>query len=241
MSDASPLRRPQGARALGLWVTRSEPGATALAAVLAAAGHVSIKAPVLQARALHFPAPEGHFDAAVFQSAHGVRSAAPRLRSCFHRAYAIGRRTAAVLARAGVPAEPALIESSEGLLDLLPNPTGQRILLIAAVGGRNLLAPALRARGAQVVRLDVYERLPLFPDIDPRAVGAIIVSSGDGFRQATRVWLNSGGAPATRVLAPSRRVAALGGELGVTNVIVCDGAGPEAVLAALRRMEMADD
>ena len=142
---------------------------------------------------------------------------------------------------AGAPAKRAPIESSEGLLDLLPNPSQQRILLVTGAGGRNLLAPTLKARGAEVVRLDVYERLPLHPNIDPRVVDAIIVSSGDGFRQAVQVWSSFGGASTTPVLAPSPRVAALGGELGVANVVQCQGASPEAVLAALPRMEWADD
>jgi uroporphyrinogen-III synthase len=51
---------------------------------------------------------------------------------------------------------------SEGLLARPPlrDSAGRCIGLVTAPGGRNRLAPALRARGAEVRRADVYERTP---------------------------------------------------------------------------------
>lgn len=223
-----------------VWVTRSEPGATALAHALEAAGFDVVKAPVLAIRPLPFAVPQGRFDIAVFLSWHGVRSAASRISHCFDRAFAVGRQTAAALAEAGLSAQAAKVESSEGLLDSLPNPKGKRVLLVTGVGGRNLLAPTLAKRGADVQRLDVYERRPVAPSIDPKQIDVIVASSGDGFRQAVQVWFASNGAPDAPILAPSARVAALGVQLGLSKVLRCEDAGADAVVAALRQMAGAD-
>lgn len=225
---------------MNIWITRSEPGATVLAYALEAAGFAVFKAPVLEIRPLPCNAPADRFHLAIFLSAHGVRLAAPRVKGCFDRAFAVGLRTAAALAEAGVNARAADTESSEGLLDSLPDLAGKRVLLVSGVGGRNLIAPALAERGAEVRRLEVYERLPTTPAIDSKGIDALVVSSGDGFRQAVRVWFAAKGSREVPILVPSQRVADLGPELGVSKVLACDGAGPDAVLAVLRRMERAD-
>src|SRR5690606_24727886 len=57
---------------------------------------------------------------------------------------------------------PRGAQNSEGLLAEtgLAALDGQLIAIIDAPGGRDLLAPALRERGAQVARIAVYQRLP---------------------------------------------------------------------------------
>ena len=63
-----------------------------------------------------------------------------------------------------VPAKPG---TSEAILDLpeLQQVSGQTIALVAAADGRRLLAETLRARGAKVVRLELYQREPLQPTL----------------------------------------------------------------------------
>lgn len=88
--------------------------------------------------------------------------------------YAVGTGTALALGRAGVSGvvTPERMDS-EGLLAL----TGLQDLkdctlgLVTAPGGRGILAPALEARGARIIRANVYERVPVRPS--PRAVTAI--------------------------------------------------------------------
>lgn len=225
---------------MNVWITRTEPGATALAHAVEAAGFGVLKAPVLAIRPLPFAAPQGRFDIALFLSAHGARLAAGRIGRCFDQAFAVGRQTAAALGEAGVSARTANVASSEGLLDSLPDVKGLRILLVAGVGGRNLIAPALVERGAQMQQLTVYRRVPLAPTVNPKQIDAIVVSSGDGFRQAVQVWFASNGAPNAPILAPSGRVAALGVQLGVSKVLRCEDAGADAVVAVLRRMAGVD-
>ena len=75
---------------------------------------------------------------------------------------AVGAGTAAALRRAGIDAvvSPSRMDS-EGLLALaeLQAPRGRSVGLIAAPGGRDLIAPTLRKRGARVLRADVYRRV----------------------------------------------------------------------------------
>ena len=222
---------------MSIWITRSEPGATALAQAVEAAGLKSFKAPVLRISPLAFAAPRRRFDAAIFLSAQGARLAAQAVQGRFDQAFAVGRRTRQALAELGVEAIAAEVESSEGLLAVLPEVKDQRILLVSGVGGRNLLGPSLERRGADVERLDVYRRTPVSPSVDCAEIDAAVVSSGDGFRQAAQVWFEAGGAPELPVLVPSARVGALGSELGLANLVYCAGADSRAVLAALRSMQ----
>jgi len=222
---------------VSIWITRSEPGATALAESLAGAGFKPFKAPVLNIEPLAFEPPEGRFDAAIFLSVHGVRFAAQTVKGHCRRAFAVGRRTRPVMLESGIEAMAAGAESSEGLLAALPGLAGQRVLLVSGVGGRNVLGPGLERRGAEVERLAVYRRVPALPSIDCARIEVAVASSGDGFRQAAKVWFAAGGASGLPVLVPSARVGALGPELGLANVVECAGADSPAVLAALRSMQ----
>ena len=85
------------------------------------------------------------------------------------RVLAVGRGTQAALARHGIAAKaPAGAQNSEGLLQesSLQALQGQWIAIIDAPGGRGLLAPILRERGARVEQIAVYLRLP--PQLDTR-------------------------------------------------------------------------
>ncbi len=219
-----------------VWVTRSEPGASRLVEALESAGFEALAAPVLDIEPVAFQPPAGHFDLALFVSAAAARLAATLLRRCFDQAYAVGQATAAELALCGVQAIIARTESSEGLLAELPAVAGKRILLVAGIGGRDTLPRALAARQAEVARLAVYRRAPITPIIDPSLLDCLVVSSGDGFRQAAQVWLAAAGPRDAPVLTPSKRVADMAQAIGMTNVTQTAGASPEAVLAGLNSL-----
>lgn len=105
-------------------------------------------------------------DAWIFTSPAAVRFAASGMTS-FEvstplRVFAVGAGTARALARYGVEAlAPSQQHDSDGLLALpgLQALNGQRIAIIDAPGGRDVIAPALTARGAQVTRIGVYRRV----------------------------------------------------------------------------------
>lgn len=104
-------------------------------------------------------------DVVVFTSPNAVRAAAglQRLRVPRGRpVLAIGDGTRRALLRLGVDARSPARMDSEGLqaMPALRDIAGRSIGLVTAPGGRDRLAPALRARGAGVRRADVYERMP---------------------------------------------------------------------------------
>lgn len=159
--------------------------------------------------------------------------------------YAIGTATAAALRRAGVGevCAPERMDS-EGLLALpaLQDPAGCRIGLLTAPGGRDRLAPALAARGAQVLRADVYARVPTTPGAAVlarlRAIdGPLVlpVSSAEALQRILATVPDDIAARlrAARVIAASARLAALARDAGCHDVRVATGPRPAQLLAAV--------
>lgn len=75
--------------------------------------------------------------------------------------FGVGGGTLLELSRHGIRASaPTERSDSEGLLALpgLADVRGKHVALIGAAGGRELIAPTLRERGAQVESIHVYER-----------------------------------------------------------------------------------
>ena len=98
------------------------------------------------------------------------------------KVFAVGAASGRALARHGIRAVvPNGAQNSEGLLDdpALVTPNGWKIAIIDAPGGRDLLASALLERGADVVRIGVYRRLP--PRLTRRHL--------DALERASRPWL----------------------------------------------------
>jgi len=157
---------------------------------------------------------------------------------------AVGSGTAAALRRVGIGdvASPQRMDS-EGLLALpqLQAIAGSRVGLVTAPGGRGVLAPALQARGAEVIRADVYERVPVA--LSSRALAAVrdlrqpavlAVSSG----QALQHVLAAAPADVARtlrasvVVAASERLAALARECGFARIAVAASARPADLIDA---------
>lgn len=153
-----------------LLVTRPAGTARALAAQIRVRGGTPLRLPGLSVRTLHDATVASRLRAAAFDDWIFTSPAAAR--ACFAlvpalrlprraRAFAVGAGTRRALARHGVDAYmPESGADSEGLLALptLADVRNRRIALIGAPGGRNLIAPALRERGARVEAIDVYER-----------------------------------------------------------------------------------
>lgn len=160
------------------------------------------------------------------------------------RWFAVGAGTAAALRRAGIAeVEAPSRMDSEGLLSLpgLADVRGQSIGFVTAPGGRGVLAPALRARGAHVIRADVYERVPVVPS--PQSVArvaalrdpaALALSSGEALQHLLAVLPAPTLARLRRahVVAASERLADLAREHGFAAVSVAASARPADLLAA---------
>lgn len=158
--------------------------------------------------------------------------------------FAVGAGTATALRRAGVDRVTAPDRmDSEGLLALpgLRDLGGTDLGLVTAPDGRGVLAPALRARGARILRADVYEREPVRPDA--RAVDALLALEGPAV-----LLLTSGGALArlVEILAPaamaklrqctvvaaSDRLCAMARDAGFMATMCAAGPRPAQLLAA---------
>lgn len=164
------------------------------------------------------------------------------------RWFVVGAGTAAALRRAGVDgvASPARMDS-EGLLSLpgLADVAGTAIGFVTAPGGRGVLVPALEARGARVLRADVYEREAVAPSSSAVArlvawhgPAVLALSSGEALQQA----LASLPAPAldrlraARVAAASERLAELARALGFDGIAVARSARPADLVDAARTL-----
>jgi len=231
-----------------LWLTRTRPGADRQATALRSAGYAVLVAPVIDIRPLAvdtaaLPAPQ----CALFVSVHAV-DAAEELLPVLGDAtlFAVGAETARALAGRGLTARVPELATSEGLLALpelaASAVAGRTVWLVAGRGGRDLLASTLRARGARVEVLWVYERRAVAPaGVDPRAIDAIVAGSGNGLELAWQHWCRLDGSPCVPVLVPSARVAQQARDLGVTRVIDCGGADLPALRTALNTLEAGHD
>lgn len=179
---------------------------------------------------------------AAVRAAHTLSELRTRHRQIF---CAVGSATAAALRRVGVDdvLSPERMDS-DGLLALpaLHAVQGRTVGLLTAPGGRDLIAPTLRERGAQVKRADVYAREPIA--CSPASLarlrafdGPLLlpVSSGEALQRVFEA------APSdllarlrgARVLAASARLAALAQALGCDDVLIAAGPRPAQLLAAV--------
>jgi uroporphyrinogen III methyltransferase / synthase len=156
-------------------VTRARPSASGLARRLESLGARVLQTPAIRTAPLPGPAPDlARYDLLCLTSPVGVATLFERLRAdrrdaralAGTRVAAIGPGTAQALAEHGIEADivPARAVAEglvEALADLTP-PVG-RALIARASEGREVLADALRARGAQVDVLALYETVAEVP------------------------------------------------------------------------------
>lgn len=222
--------------------------ARALGAAAVPLPGLSLRAPAdVDAARAALRAAEG-FDGWIFVSPIAVARAfalVPALR--VPAAFGVGAGTARALARHGARGHaPRDRADSEGLLALpeLADGRGRRYALIGAPGGRDLIAPTLRARGAEVVPIHVYERAP--PRLTRRHFDALALapaplllplSSGEALRHLVALLpppllerLRT-----QPLIASSARLAALAREHGFKDVTQAASALPTDLLAAAAR------
>jgi len=158
--------------------------------------------------------------------------------------FAVGAGTAAALRRAGIAQVQAPQRmDSEGLLALpgLAELEGIEVGFVSAPGGRGVLVPSLQARGARILRADVYERVPVPPSsravaqLQALSVPAVLaLSSGEALQRILETL------PATalaalrraRIVAASERLAGFARECGFDDVVTARGPRPADLLAA---------
>jgi uroporphyrinogen-III synthase len=197
----------------------------------------------------------GSFDVAIFVSGNAVGQLLARLQAlglCWParlRALALGRATARRLRDAGIDcASGTGAMDSEELLanEALAAVAGRRIVIFKGMGGRELLARELAARGADVTECALYRRrMPatsraeLGEALRARAVNVLLLSSAEAL--ANLLGLLGGDvagtiAPELVVVAPGERVADRARAGGLRAVHAAANATDAAMLAALARL-----
>ncbi len=199
MADPSPVARERPLEGLAVLVTRPADQAEGLCALLEAAGARPVRLPLLEIEPLGQEAPaaellrrSGHWDWLIFVSANAVRyaldlSGGASWASARTRVAAVGAATARALAAAGIQVDliPKAQFNSESLLAApeMAEMAGRRVLIVRGEGGRELLAEALRARGAALAYAEVYRRRRA--EVDAAALAALWGSGGIGLAVAT--------------------------------------------------------
>lgn len=182
----------------------------------------------------------------VFTSPNAVRAAArlAPLRARRGQVWlAVGAGTRRALARAGITAIAPNRMDSDGLLDLpaLSDVRGMRIGLITAPGGRDLLAPTLTARGAQVLRAHVYARREVALTARQHAALAaalhaprrvLLIASSSEALAALLCQVDAAALRHCAVVATSARMAEAARAAGFVRVAVAPYPRPSALLDA---------
>lgn len=241
-------------------VTRPQAQAAPLAEAIVAAGGTPLIFPLLEIAPAADPAPLAaaadrlaDYAFAIFISPNAVEHALPALLAAGHwpvgvRPVAIGQGTVRALAAHGV--SPCLAPTgrfdSEALLDLpelaAERVVGRRIAIFRGDGGRELLADTLRERGATVDCIPCYCRsgptqgmAPLVEAWQSGRLDGLSVSSSEGLRYLVELLDESGLAclKRTPVFVPHARIAETARALGLSNIILTDGADA-GILAGLR-------
>ena len=244
---------------IGIAITRPIDQAKKLSALITEAGGTPILFPLIEITPL---ADYGQFetvisdindyDWAIFISSNAVQNGMPRLvkagitkEGIFGslKFAAIGPVTATELQCFGV--KDVLIPQgrfdSESLLALpeMTNVFSKKILIVRGVGGRDVLAETLKARGAQVTFAECYQRINPQTNCDLLAqlwaeknLHGIVVTSSEAMRHLLDLasdaeWLRN-----VTLFVNHARIAELPLQMGL-NVTVADALGDEAMLEML--------
>jgi len=191
------------------------------------------------------------YDWAIFISSNAVQNAMPRIAKRgippSLKFAAIGPVTASELQSFGV--KDVLIPNdrfdSESLLALpeMQAVKNKRILIVRGIGGRDVLAECLKARGAQVSFAECYQRINPQTDCNlftqlwaDKKLHAIVVTSSEAMRHLLDLagdadWLHH-----VTLFVNHARVAELPLQMRL-KVLVADAPGDEAMLASLQALQ----
>jgi uroporphyrinogen III methyltransferase/synthase len=245
---------PRPLAGVSVAVTRARAQASGLARRLEALGASVIQAPVIRVRQLSDPAQPAldpsPYDLICVTSANGVQGLFERLDDGVHprgdaralartRIAAIGPGTARALAERGVIAD-VLPERfvAESLVAALAAVPVTRALVARAREARDVLPDALRARGAEVDVLELYETVA--EPLSPQALQAVRAADYVTFTASSTVrsFLEAAGQEAG--LSPSTRIVSIGPvtsealrEHGLEPSIEADPYDVEGMIAAL--------
>lgn len=248
----------------GIAITRPVDQAQKLSALITAEGGTPISFPLIDIVSLEdygdFTSTIetiAQYDWAIFISSNAVQNGLPRLLQTQTplpsqlKFATIGPVTAQEIQGFGIAEvlTPASRFDSESLLALpeMQQVEGKRIMIFRGVGGREVLADTLKARGAQVVFAECYRRVNPQPDCQlletlwqNKQCHAIVVTSSEAMRslltlteQGTAHWLQN-----MPICVNHARVAeeALQFTSGTLQISVAEAPGDAAMLACIKKV-----
>ena len=235
-------RRPLHGRTIA--VTRARPQASALAARLHELGATVVEAPAIRTRSLEAQLPDlAGYDLVCVTSPNGAHALFERLDAAGLDARtlagcmvaAVGPGTAGALGEHGIRADLVPERAvAEGLVEALAHLDVHRALVVRALEGRDVLPDALRARGAEVDLLALYETVaePLGEETARAAAGADYVTFTSA--STVRFFLAATGAldgPRIASIGPATSAALR--EAGLEPDVEADPHTPNGLIAAL--------
>ena len=244
---------------MGIAITRPTNQAKKLSALIEQAGGTPILFPLIEITPLYdysqFEVVINEietYDWAIFISSNAVQNAMPRIAKLgippSLNFAAIGPVTATELQSFSV--KDVLIPNdrfdSESLLalDEMHAMQDKKVMIFRGVGGRDILAETLKARGAQVTFAECYQRINPQTNCDLLAqlysenkLHGIVVTSSEAMRHLLVLagdadWLHN-----VTLFVNHARIADLPLQIGL-KVLVADAPGDEAMLASLQVSQM---
>ena len=240
---------------LGIAITRPIDQAKKLSALITEAGGTPISFPLIAITPLidynQFEAVISEietYDWAIFISSNAVQNGMPRLKNkgipSQLKFATIGPVTAIELQSFGVTnvLRPKDRFDSESLLALpeMQAVKNKKVLIVRGVGGRDVLAETLKARGAQVTFAECYQRINPQTDCDllaqlwaEKKLHAIVVTSSEAMRHLIDLAGDADWLCNITLCVNHARVAEFPLQLDL-KVLVADAPGDEAMLALLQ-------
>lgn len=246
MQMASPLTH------CGIAITRPSQQAKRLSQLITQAGGTVISFPLIEIAPLtnlsqfqHVIAHIAEYDWAIFISSNAVENSLPHLQTqgipSTLKFAAIGPTTAQSLQHFGI--QNTLIPQgrfdSESLLALpaFQEMQGKKVMIVRGVGGREVLADTLKARGAEVVFAECYQRINPQTDCQlledafrQQQLQAIVVTSSEAMRHLLDLAGHADWLKHTPILVNHARVAAFAKGY---KVMVAPTSGDEAMFELL--------
>lgn len=235
----------------GIAITRPVDQAKKLSALIEQAGGTPILFPLIEIIPLTDYRPFETviseietYDWAIFISSNAVQNGMPRLikqRIPSNLQFAaIGPVTASELQSFGVKKviTPKIKFDSESLLALpeMAEVKDKKILIVRGIGGRDVLAETLKARGAQVTFAECYQRNNPQTNCDllaqlwaEKKLHGIVVTSSEAMRHLLELAGNADWLKNITLFVNHARIAELPKQLGL-KVAVANAAGDEAML-----------
>jgi uroporphyrinogen-III synthase len=162
--------------------------------------------------------------------------------------FAMGSSSANLLAQHGLSAiTPEHAGTSESLLTLpwFASISHKRIMIWKGVSGRELLEQTLITKAADVVNVELYQRVmpiyaanALYEVLIENAINIIMITSGQALEN---LWQLAGNKTriihAVVVMVPSERVADQARALGIQQVVCAHGADDQSMLTCLQQYQ----